>query len=586
MQKSFAEIATEYARDVVEGRELACKWVRLAGQRHLNDLARATTGDWRYVFNPELTDDKGKQYFPAERICKFAQLLPHVKGDWASSRDSKGRPRDIRVKLERWQVFILVSIFGWVDKNTLKRRFRVADIFVPRKNGKSFIAAVIGLYMFAADGETGAEVYSGATSEYQAYEVFGPARLMARATPDFCRTYGVTVNISNLSIVGNNSKFEPVIGKPGDGASPSCAIVDEYHEHKTPALYETMATGMGARSQPLMLVITTAGADLSGPCYMHQVDLQKILSGVIENERRFGIIFTIDDKEDGSGKEDWTADSAMRKANPNFGVSVNAEFLEGQVADAVTNARKQNTVKTKHFNIWVAAASPWLNLDRLQACADPALTLEQFAGLEGTAGLDLASKNDIASRCIIFRHQVEGDEEDHYTAFWRNYAPEAAVQLEGNDHYRGWVETGALTQTDGNMISLKQVEEDLVADSEQVLLREIAFDAWGAREMAPSLAEQGFDVVDIPMQTRHLSEPMKKIAALVDGGRFHFNGDEAVTWMLSNVEVFPDRNENIFPRKAANKAENKIDAGVALIVAMARAMVAEPSSDPTGVVFV
>lgn len=584
--ESFAEIATGYARDVAEGRELACKWVILACQRHLDNLARAHAG-WRYVFNPELEDksvelrdrdDKPfyKKYFPAERVCKFAELMPHVKGDWAARRDNK-------VKLERWQVFILASVFGWIDKTTLKRRFRIVDVFVPRKNGKSFIGAVIGLYMFAVDGEFGAEVYSGATSEYQAYEVFGPARLMAKATPEFQQKYGITVNISNLAIAGNNSKFEPVIGKPGDGASPSCAIVDEYHEHKTPALYETMNTGMGARSQPLLVVITTAGSDIAGPCYMHQMELQNILQGLIENELRFGIIFTIDDLPTG-GKEPWATELAMRKANPNFGVSVNAEFLAAQVADAVANARKQNTVKTKHFNIWVAAASPWLNLDKLQQCADPTLRLEDFAGEHGTAGLDLASKNDIASRCLLFRHQVEGDDEFHYTAFWRSYVPEAAVKLEENKHYEAWVKTGCLTQTDGNMINLKQIEEDLVADSEKSPLDEIAFDAWGAREMAPSLAEEGFEVVDIPMNVKYLSEPMKKLQVLVDGGRFHYNGDEAATWMLSNVEVKPDRNENIFPRKA--KAANKIDAAVSLIVAMARAMVAEPEPDPEGVLYV
>ena len=251
----FAAIATQYACDVVDGRIAACKWARLACQRHLNDLARTS---WQYTFNPELTDVNGKLYYPVERICKFAQMLPHIKGDWAA--------RGERIRLEAWQVFVLASIFGWVHRDTRRRRFRIADLYVPRKNAKSTIAAVIGAYMLAADGEYGAEVYSGATSEDQAYEVFRPARLMAATTPEYCKHYGVTVNISNLAIVSTNSKFEPVIGKPGDGASPSCAIVDEYHEHKTSALYDTMETGMGARSQPLLLIITTAGSDISGPC--------------------------------------------------------------------------------------------------------------------------------------------------------------------------------------------------------------------------------------------------------------------------------------------------------------------------------
>ncbi len=154
---SFGDIATAYARDVVDGKIVACKWHRLACARHLKDLARAEAGDFAYIWNPELTDQKGKTYFPAERICKFAELMPHIKGDWAA--------RGQLIKLERWQIFILASIFGWVNKVTFKRRFRVADVIVPRKNAKSTLAAVIGNYMLAVDGEFGAEVYSGATSQ-------------------------------------------------------------------------------------------------------------------------------------------------------------------------------------------------------------------------------------------------------------------------------------------------------------------------------------------------------------------------------------------------------------------------------------
>lgn len=643
----FADIATQYALDVLEDRAPACRWVRLACARHFRDLVRAghlaalpaaaqqpglpmlgglgaqneaahsrqsahgmatpavdnpgrvadastalpdsaaaspvAPFPFPYQWNPELVevkkgaDSQGrpvdilKTYRPAERICKFAQLMPHIKGDWAS--------RGLRIKLDPWQVFILASLFGWVrvepldperpeKGNTGKRRFRIGDLFVPRKNAKSTLAAVIGNYMLAADGEFGAEVYSGATSEDQAYEVFRPARLMAATTPDYTKTYGVSINISNLAIVANNSKFEPVIGKPGDGASPSCAIVDEYHEHKTASLYETMQTGMGARSQPLLLVITTAGSDISGPCYQHQVELQKILEGVVENDRRFGIIYGIDESDD------WTNPAVLRKANPNFGISVDAEFLLAQQQDAVTNPRKQNVFKTKHLNVWVAAASPWLNLYNLQKAGDPNLKIEDFAGDVCVAGLDLASKVDIASRVLVFKR---GEDDDaHYYAFSRNYIPQAALEKKENAHYQAWVIKGYLTVTPGNMISLATIEDDLMDDAQRVPISEVAFDAWGAREMAPNLQEEGFTVVDIPMQVRHLSEPMKTIDAALDGGRFHHDGNEAFVWMLGNVEVAPDRNENWFPRK--QRPENKIDAAVALIVAMARAAVAKTSA--------
>lgn len=551
---SFADIATQYAEDVASGKIISCKWHRLACERHLKDLQRAKQGLFPYVWNPELTDVKGRAYFPAERICKFAELMPHIKGDWAA--------RGQLIKLEPWQVFILASIFGWVHVDTGKRRFKAADVIVPRKNAKSTLAAVIGLYMLAADGEFGAEVYSGATSEDQAMEVFRPARLMARATPRYCQLYSVTVNVSNLSISDNNSKFEPVIGKPGDGASPSCSIVDEYHEHKTSELFDTMETGMGARSQPILLVITTAGSDISGPCYLHQVELQKILEGLIVNERRFGIIFTLD-KDD-----DWTSEEALRKANPNFGISVDADFLREQQRTAVTDARKQNVFKTKHLNIWVAAASPWLNLTSLQRAGDSSLTLGSRVWDGAIVGLDLASKQDIAS-AVLLCWIGDGDERE-YWAFSRNYVPEAALEKPENAHYAAWVEDGYLIVTPGNMISLEQIQEDVLSLTQEAPVREVAKDPWGGQQLGANLQGAGVEVVDIPQQVRFLSEPMKEIEARVDAEKFHHDDNPCFVWQLSNVEVKEDRNENVFPRKA--RKSNKIDAAVALINAMNRAM--------------
>lgn len=551
---SFGDVATTYAQQVVDRKIPACKWHRLACDRHLKDLVRASTGAMPYAWNPELQDKDGKPYRPAERMCRFAQLMPHIKGDWAGKGEL--------IKLEPWQVFILASIFGWVHITTGKRRFRVADVVVPRKNAKSTLAAVIGLYMLAADDEFGAEVYSGATSQDQAMEVFRPALLMAKATPRFCQRYGVTPNASNISVVETNSKFEPVIGKPGDGASPSNAIVDEYHEHKTSELFDTMQTGMGARSQPLILVITTAGSDISGPCYLHQVELQKILEGVIENDQRFGIVFTIDDGDD------WTSEESVLKANPNFGVSVNSEYLKQQQRDAIADARKQNVFKTKHLNVWVAAASPWLNLFNLQQAGDSALTLD-MGGWDGAViGADLASKQDIA--CLVALCWTGDGDEREYTAFSRNYVPEEALKKPENAHYQAWVNAGHLIATPGSMISLQQIQEDALEMARTVGAVEFAKDPWGGHQMGANLEAEGLVVVDIPQQVRYLSEPMKTIDAALDAGRFRHDGNPCYVWQLSNVECKEDRNENVFPRKA--RASNKIDAAIATIVAMNRAL--------------
>lgn len=559
--KDYASIATSYAQDVVEGRIPACRWVRLACQRHLRDLERSAADDpdFPYDFNPELEMAPGKKYRPADRVCYFAELMPHVKGEWAQ--------RGELIKLEPWQVFALASIFGWVNRETGKRRFRKADLFVPRKNAKSALAAVIGLYLFAVDGEYGAEVYSGATSERQAGEVFNPARQMALATPEFRARFNVLVNARNLVVLDTNSKFERLIGKPGDGASPHGAIHDEYHEHPTTEQYDAMGTGMGARSQPLQLVITTAGVNIGGPCHHHQKELEKILEGAVKNERRWGIIYTIDPEDD------WTDPAVLEKANPNFGVSINPEQLLSDHEEAIRDPRKATIFRTKHLNEWVGAAHSWLNLANLVKSADKSLRFEDFHGHECFVGLDLASKVDVASRAMVFPREVDG--ETHYYVFFRHWLPEAAIRKPENDHYRAWLAGGHVVQTPGNMIDLPLIQVDTEDLAEQVIVREIGMDAWGSREIAPALQNAGFTVVDVPMQTRHLSLPMKTIAALVDGGRMHFADDPPALWMLSNVEVKEDRNENIFPRKP--KPELKIDAAVALIVAMSRALLAEAS---------
>ncbi len=561
--KDYVAIAHQYAADVVEGRIAACKWVRLACERHQRDLARAAAGDaaFPYVFDPELQDAvSGKPYHPVRRVCGFVELMPHIKGDWAA--------RGERIVLQPWAVFVVASIYGWIHRETGKRRFQKADIFLPRKNAKSTKAACFGLYGLTLDREFGAEVYSGATSREQALEVFRPARLMAQAHTEFRREFGVVPNVSNLAVIDTNSKFEPVIGKPGDGASPSCAIVDEYHEHATSELYDTMWTGMGARSQPLLIVITTAGSNIGGPCYTHQVELQKILEGVVVDERRFGIVYTID------AGDDWTDPAVLYKANPNLGVSIDPEKLIADQAEAMRDPRKQAVFKTKHLNVWVNAASPWLNLENLQRCGDASLREADFRGETCWAGLDLASKNDIASKAKVFRRTVDG--EDHYYLFTRNWLPQAAVARPENEHYRAWVVQQHLVQTPGNMIHLRQIQEDVEADADLHRVAEVAMDAWGSREIAPGLQESGFTVIDVPMTVRNLSEPMKLIAALIDAGRFHHDGNLATLWMFSNVEVFEDRNGNIFPRKSS--AEKKIDAAVGAILAVGRAMLQAESA--------
>ena len=538
--RDFAAIARQYAEDVVSGEVLACRYVQLAAERHLADLEAQAADDFVFRFDEDA----------AYLACTIIELFPHTKGKWARNSE--------KLVMEPWQVFITASVFGWLRKADGLRRFRVVYIEVPRKNGKSLWSSGVALYMLAADGEAGAEVYSGATTEAQAKIVFEASKKMAKATPDYLDAFGVEVMASNLSIPADGSKMEAVIGKPGDGSSPSFAVVDEYHEHKTDELFDTMWTGMGAREQPLMWTITTAGSNTAGPCYALHGSVVKMLEGTIPNDELFGIIYTIDEGDD------WTSEEALRKANPNYGVSVSATFLEGKVRDAQQSSRKQNIVKTKHLNIWVGARTAWMNMEAWNSSAD-APPIETFAGEPCWVGVDLASKVDIASTCKLFKRQIEGKK--HVYLYWRHYLPEAQTDLSEKPHYQGWAADGHLTPTDGAVIDHAVIGEDLQEDAETFSVVVVGYDPWAATQFAVGLEDVRVDTLEIRQTVSMLSEPMKELEALVLDGRLHHTGDPVATWGLSNVVAKTDANDNVFPNKEA--ADNKIDPAIAAIVALA-----------------
>lgn len=541
---TYSGRATSYAEKVVAGEIPAAKPTRLACERHLLDLESQGSEGFGFYYDEEA----------AHRVCRFVEALPHTKGRWA--RD--GEP----FVLEDWQCFITCSVFGWKREADDLRRFRRVYIEVARKNGKSDFTARIGLYMLCADSEHGAEVYSGAGTEKQAWEVFGPARLKAKATAGLRDTFGVEVNARNLHILKTASKFEPVIGKPGDGASPSMAVHDEYHEHATEEQYDTMLTGMGAREQPLSWVITTAGTDTSGPCYALRNEVTDVLEGTVDNDELFGVIYTVDEEDE------WSSLEALQKANPNMGVSVSEEYLLQRQQDAENHPRKQSTFKTKHLCVWTGAASPYFNLEKWRQLEDAELELSDFEGESCWGGLDLASKLDLTAYVKLFRREI--DEKPHYYAFLRAYLPDERLHEPENSHYLGWSKTGDLVVTPGNITDYDEIEAEIEGDAERFRFVSIGFDPREATQLVTHLTAQGLPMVEIPQTTLHLSEPMKWVQALIEDGRLHHSGNPVFAWSIGNVTAQEDRNENVFPRK--ERRENKIDPAVALILATNRAM--------------
>lgn len=547
-ERDYIAIAHQYAHDVASGKIPASKYVKLACQRHLDDLAWQDSDDFKFRF-----DEKS-----AVKVCTFIELMPHTKGKWAQQGQT--------LTLEPWQIFMTACLFGWLRRKDNARRFRRFLLLVPRKNGKSAWAAAVGLYMLCADNEFGAEVYSGATSEKQAWEVFKPARLMAQKRPQLCSHYGVSVNASNIHILGNGSKFEPLIGNPGDGASPSLAIVDEYHEHDTNRMFDTMETGMGARDQPLMLVITTAGDNISGPCYLMQDEAQKMLEGTREDDETLALIYGVD------VDDDWTDPEILRKANPNMGVSVGEDFLLARQKDALSSPRKAGVFKTKHLNMWVQSRAAYYNLQKFSEAADDSLTIGDFKGKECIIGVDLAEKRDLTAIEYTFRH-LEG-----FACFGKYYAPEETIELPENEHFRTWRDMGLLTQIDGAVVDQREILEDIKEDLGMFDVREVSFDPWRSRQMAVELMELGVNCIEYRGSPSNMNEPMREMDALIAGGNLHHDGNPAFTWMLSNVVNGTRTGE--MHRPAKERPENKIDGPIARMLAIGRWMLdeAEPVS--------
>lgn len=545
MRDSHTDKANRYIQGVLSGDILACKWIKLACQRQVDDLART---DWQYVYDAA----KG------ERICKFIELFKHTKGEWASKKEN--------IHLEDWQCFVLTTIFGWVHRDTGKRRFRKAMVITPRKSGKSILGAGVGLYMLAADGESGAEVYCGATSEKQAWEVFRPAKLMAAQNPAFLKQFGVAVNASNINVLKNASRFEPLIGNPGDGSSPHLAILDEYHEHQTPNAHDTMVTGMGARSQPMMFIITTAGDNLAGPCYDEIITMRRIMDKVITGEDRFYAEWTID------ADVDWQSDDALRMANPNYDVSVSGEFLRTRQKEAIENARHQNIFKTKHLNVWCSSRSAYFNMQKWADCTDSSLDLGDFEGQDCYLALDLASKVDISAKMLIFPR--DGGK---FVVFGTYYLPEGTVERTANNHYAGWVNAGQLVTTDGDMIDMDRIEEDILDDCRRFNVREVVYDPFQATMLVSHLQNEGVQCVEYRNTVQMMSDPTKNLDGLIMSGKIIHDGDPVLTWMMSNVVCRTDQKDNVMPNK--ERAENKIDGAIALIMGLGRATTGEGSSE-------
>jgi phage terminase large subunit-like protein len=550
--RNYCQIGLHYAERVVAGEIVACELVKLACQRQINDLARL---DWDFTFDK----DRGNH------ICWFLENLPHIKGRWKTRN----------IELEPWQCFILTTIFGWIDADGF-RRYKKCYVEIPRKNGKSCLAAGVALYLLCADGEPGAEIYSAAVTRDQAKICWETAQKMVQREREMQHFYGVEPLAHSIAVERNAAAFKP-LSRDADsleGLNPHGAIIDELYAHKTREIFDVLNQATGSRRQPLLFCITTAGDNRVGVCFEQHEYVSQILHGRHSDERYWGVIYSVD-KDD-----DWVSEASARKANPNYGVSVLADDIEMICKQAQRSAEAQNAYLTKRLNIWTSTGTAFFNmLAWHNRCKQSEYTLEDFYGERCYVSLDLASKVDIAVKLMLFRR------DDKRYVFCKYYVPESALDR-GNpnyDYYAGWVNAGRITTTPGNVIDFEFIEADLLEDRSNFQVVEVPFDPFQATELSTRMLKEGMPMIEVGATVRNFSEPMKSLDGMILEGTIKHDGDPVLGWMIGNVYAKRDAKDNVYPRKVRN--ENKIDGAVALLMALNREMLSaegEPSIYESG----
>lgn len=526
-------VAHKYAVAATSGELVVCELVKLSCRRYLDDLVYAA--DRGLYF-----DEKS-----ALRAIRFIEKLKHTKGEWAGQSFT----------LEPWQQFIVWNIFGWKRADGT-RRYRNAYTEVSRKNGKTALSSGIGSYMLFADGEARAEVYSAATTRKQAEICFDEAVAAVRAT-----TLRSRIKIFRNAMVHEvtGSKFAPLSSDYDtlDGLNPSCAIIDEFHAHKDSGIYDVIISGMGARLQPLVFIITTAGFNKNGPCYDHRRTCIGILRGILEDDSIFAFICTQD------SEDEWTNPSMWVKSNPNLGVSLRLEYLEDRVLAAQNKPSEIVNVKTKNLNMWTDASDVWVVDDKFVACHDPDFDVSTLEGRECFGGLDLSNSCDITAFALIF--EIDG----RFVLLLHCWIPYDTMMerfRKENISYPDWVDKGYVIATDGNVIDRDFVHAEILRLANVYRIISIAYDRWGITDTAKFLTDNGITISNFGQGYASLSPPTKKFEELILQGNMEHLGNPVLRWMMSNVELRRDPAGNIKVDKG--KSRQKIDGVMAAIMAL------------------
>jgi phage terminase large subunit-like protein len=498
----------------------------------------------------------------ADRVVAiFRQHLRHVKGPLA------GQP----FEPDAWQENeIIRPLFGWKRKLDGTRRYRRAYIEIPRKNGKSTLGAglaIIGL----TDKEPGAEVYSAAADRDQAAIIFDVAKSMVEADPELSQIIRVFRRSMTYERLGSSYKVLSADAPTKHGLNASMILFDELHAQPNRELWDVLTTSTGARKQPLVIAITTAGYDRHSICWEQHEYAVKVRDGLIQDDTFLPVIYSVEESAD------WTDPKAWAKANPGLGKSITLEYLEAEAKRAAEVPAYQNTFRRLHLNQWTEQETRWLDMAVWERNAEP-VDEKSLEGRECFAGLDLASTTDIAALCLIFPPQ---DEDERWQAFWRFWVPEDGISKRAQKDrvpYDLWANQGFISPTEGNITDYDVIRRDVNELGTRYNVREIAYDRWNATQLTTQLEGDGFTMVPFGQGFASMAAPTKELLGLLTGDRMAHGDNPVAKWMASNVTVRTDPAGNQKPDKG--KSTERIDGIVAEIMALGRAMVQPENQAP------
>lgn len=524
---------------------------------------------------PEPRDVDGAAFDPdrVDRVLAAFGKLRHTQGQLA------GLPLHPDV----WQIaYILAPVFGWVrfdeDAGQYTRIIRTLYVDVPRKNGKSTLCGGIAIYMGCADGEYGAQVVTAATSERQAGFVFNPIKVLAEKSPALKKFVRALAKKVLHPLSGSSIEVVSSVADAQHGANIHCGVVDELHVHKSPDLLEAIETGTGSRTQPLIVIITTADAGRRETAYDRKRRLiEQLASGVLVDETTYGVIWCAD------AADDPFAEQTQRKANPGYGVSPTRAYLRRQAVAARNSPADLAAYLRLHLGVRTKQDTKFLTLEAWDrnAGAGP-LDVDALADREAYGGLDLAATSDLCALCWVFPAGSTDSGPGGYDVLWRMWTPEANVEnLDKRTAGAAsrWVKAGLIVATPGNVADYDFIKAAIVDDVDTFDVRSLGFDPWNATQLTNDLGAEGVPLVKVRQGLQTLSPPLKEIQRLLLSGTaarplLRHGANPAVRWQVDNLAVARDPAGNVKPDKA--RSAEKIDAVSALTTAMSEAMARPP----------